>query len=997
MNILTAINRKNMVKKITAIGVALFLIGLTLSIGYQVQTGNYLFAQATYSNSVSASCYVSASSTSVGSTVTYTVNATGASSYTYSWSGTDNLTGTGTSTTKIYNATGTKTATVYVTSGNATASAQCSVNVTAPATPACVSNPEVDLTGSLLTGGNARVTNSSENCSYKIGLATYKVFAGGIENQVLFDSDVKTIAPKSTTYLQVDLPACKYQIDLFYGDLIQTFRGGARYGGRLIQGGIRGDGYCSTPTTTPTTGTLKIVKTVINDNGGTKQVSDFALFIENTQVTSGQVLTLSANTYSVRENNLSGYTAGSWGGDCSTDGRVTLRAGENKTCTITNNDNAPVVIPTLGGSCIANDTTLDINQTVTYTANATGGTGTYSYSWSGDAIATGTSRTHSTSYGSTGTKSATVRITSGNQTIYKNCTVTVTQASVIPTLNGSCAANDSTLDINQTVTYSASATGGTGTYTYAWTGDAITATGTARTHATSYGSAGTKHATVRITSGSQTITKNCTVAVMEAPVVNNPEFTGSCSVNPSSALINESIIYTAHASGGTGSYTYSWSGWDNLSGTSQVIQKMYGTPGTKTATVAITSGGQTIYKNCQTEIHQPMGGGSVGLTASCAANITSGYAGDTVTWNANASGGNGSYSYSWTGTDNLSGSTQSINKNYPDVGSKFASVTVYSNGQSTTQTCNVYISPRTTTYVPPTPPTGSVYLSQVPYTGIGDNLKLGGFILALLGWSGLISYLIIRRKAAKAGMINSQPIVNPSRNPSIAFAGGIGVVPAFGKFPTTDSRLDVLKAKTQTQKTIPILANISHDIKLTPYNYETKVVSKKPTAPINLPTEPVQRIVPEFQPVISPVAAAPVTNTANTYDALYSRINAEIAAQPQVQEYTYTAPVAEEVAPVIETEPVATIAAPVQEQVQPQESNFIESLEIEARAMNTLVSADGLELIAQASNYDLRLAKTTLAYLIKLYQGARDPENRWGVLNTEMIKHIVARDMEVAR
>ena len=35
---------------------------------------------------------------------------------------------------------------------------------------------------------------------------------------------------------------------------------------------------------------------------------------------------------------MTGYTAGSWGGDCAADGTVTLALGDNKTCTITNDD-----------------------------------------------------------------------------------------------------------------------------------------------------------------------------------------------------------------------------------------------------------------------------------------------------------------------------------------------------------------------------------------------------------------------------------------------------------------------------------------------------------------------------------------------------------------------------------------------------------------------------------------------------------------------------------
>ena len=84
--------------------------------------------------------------------------------------------------------------------------------------------------------------------------------------------------------------------------------------------------------------TLTIVKTVVNDNGGTKQVSDFPLFINGNAATSGTAYTLSAGTHTASETQQAGYTASDWGGDCAADGSVTLNLGEHKTCTITNDD-----------------------------------------------------------------------------------------------------------------------------------------------------------------------------------------------------------------------------------------------------------------------------------------------------------------------------------------------------------------------------------------------------------------------------------------------------------------------------------------------------------------------------------------------------------------------------------------------------------------------------------------------------------------------------------
>ena len=92
--------------------------------------------------------------------------------------------------------------------------------------------------------------------------------------------------------------------------------------------------------------TLTLVKTVINDNGGTKQVADFPLFITATQVASGVAETVMANVeYIASETEDADYTASDWGGDCAADGTITLLPGDNKTCTITNDDNPEEKVP----------------------------------------------------------------------------------------------------------------------------------------------------------------------------------------------------------------------------------------------------------------------------------------------------------------------------------------------------------------------------------------------------------------------------------------------------------------------------------------------------------------------------------------------------------------------------------------------------------------------------------------------------------------------------
>ncbi|NVN96693.1 DUF3494 domain-containing protein [Candidatus Nomurabacteria bacterium] len=82
---------------------------------------------------------------------------------------------------------------------------------------------------------------------------------------------------------------------------------------------------------------LTVTKVVINDDGGSKVVSDFPLFVSGTPVISGHTNNFLAGTYAITETTNTGYTQ-TFSGDCNSSGSITLVSGSNLTCTITNND-----------------------------------------------------------------------------------------------------------------------------------------------------------------------------------------------------------------------------------------------------------------------------------------------------------------------------------------------------------------------------------------------------------------------------------------------------------------------------------------------------------------------------------------------------------------------------------------------------------------------------------------------------------------------------------
>jgi hypothetical protein len=93
----------------------------------------------------------------------------------------------------------------------------------------------------------------------------------------------------------------------------------------------------------PTTGRLTVIKNVINDNGGTKQPSDFTLTVTGNTPSSnllagttspGTTISIGPGPYSVTENNPDPRYSVTYSPECS----GTIGAGETSICTVTNND-----------------------------------------------------------------------------------------------------------------------------------------------------------------------------------------------------------------------------------------------------------------------------------------------------------------------------------------------------------------------------------------------------------------------------------------------------------------------------------------------------------------------------------------------------------------------------------------------------------------------------------------------------------------------------------
>lgn len=137
--------------------------------------------------------------------------------------------------------------------------------------------------------------------------------------------------------------------------------------------------------TATSTGTLVVIKNVVNNDGGAATSSNFTIHVNATSSSdsfpgsaSGTRTTLLPRTYTVSETGgPSGYTT-VFSGDCNASGSVIVSSGSTSTCTITNHDNPgmlTLIKNTIGGNGSFN-LSLTGSTTETTTITTTNGTGT---------------------------------------------------------------------------------------------------------------------------------------------------------------------------------------------------------------------------------------------------------------------------------------------------------------------------------------------------------------------------------------------------------------------------------------------------------------------------------------------------------------------------------------------------------------------------------------------------------------------------------------------
>ncbi len=212
-------------------------------------------------------------------------------------------------------------------------------------TPGCYSS-----TGAMSIGGGGTVTLSGSGTFIFRPVGALNTTANSIVQLAAGASECDVFwAPTAATTLGADSTFVGYILDaagITIGNNVTILGSALAYGGTVTADS-------DTITVPVCTGTLNVVKAVVNDNTGISVAADFTLHVTQLGIdvagspaagAVGPVGTtytlLDPGTYVVSENAFAGYST-TYGGDCDAAGNVALTAGANLICTVTNNDIAP--------------------------------------------------------------------------------------------------------------------------------------------------------------------------------------------------------------------------------------------------------------------------------------------------------------------------------------------------------------------------------------------------------------------------------------------------------------------------------------------------------------------------------------------------------------------------------------------------------------------------------------------------------------------------------
>jgi len=162
-------------------------------------------------------------------------------------------------------------------------------------------------------------------------------------------------------------------------------------------------------------------------------------------------------------------------------------------------------------------------------------------------------------------------------------------------LSISCYASPSSAQVNQTVTFYSNVSGGSGNYTYQWSG---VVSGYQSYSQRSFSNTGTQTAYLTVyDSQGKSASTSCNAYIESY----QSALSISCYASPNSAQVNQTVTFYSNVSGGSGNYTYQWSGV--ASGYQSYSQRSFSNTGTQTASLTVyDSQGKSASTSCNAYI-----------------------------------------------------------------------------------------------------------------------------------------------------------------------------------------------------------------------------------------------------------------------------------------------------------------------------------------------------------------------------------------------------------
>jgi len=252
----------------------------------------------------------------------------------------------------------------------------------------------------------------------------------------------------------------------------------------------------------------------------------------------------------------------------------------------------------------------------------------------------------------------------------------------------------------QSISFSASAFGGSPPYTYSWNfGDGSTDVGATPSHA--YSSSGIFDVTVAVTdsnsqtaSGSQLITVSNPLPVSQLSV--------GFDYQPRSVTTATTVTFTASVTGGTFPYNYQWDLGDGATSSGANTSHLYAYSGTYAIRLTVTDNSGQSYSTSQTVT--VIGSQIQPLTTDFNYKPTQTTVDTTVTFAAAATGGTGPYTFGWDLGDASTATGTNIDHTYMKASNYTVVLTTTDYlGDTTISSKTVSINPAST--IQPPPPT----------------------------------------------------------------------------------------------------------------------------------------------------------------------------------------------------------------------------------------------------------------------------------------------------